>query len=388
MTNEARTAEAPEILNPEPPPKPEVKAFHRRKLLGWSGKVKVDRIQGWVSNRRIDLFVRDFRDKSDRDPTSDDIYELMKGEEQDFELRALARNIAHNGIRVPIILDTDGTLLDGNRRYFATRLAIDNRWAPRDDLEDIPAWVLTPDATGEDKLRILIETNFLPSYKVDWPNYIKALVMYEDYYERGQDFDQIRERYGMGKARVRSMVMAMDLANEFIAQFDDPSDPGKAEQATMAAYKRFVFFEEAHNKLRARLDGDPEFKEQFFQWMLNEKFDNMKQVTRLGEIRNDQEAWDAIREDAKDAVKRAILIVDEKKLGPGGQDGEKKVLKVIKTLQDLKEWEIASISRETMLKLRQVLNDVTVMAAAVNIQRMGTPDAVSTREFTTRSEDQ
>jgi len=372
MTSETRTAEAPEILSPEPPPKPEVKSFHRRKLLGWTGKVDVNRIQGWVSNRRIDLFVRDFKDKFDRDPSSDDIYEFMKGE-QEFELRALARNIAHNGIRVHIILDANGTLLDGNRRYFATKLAIDNRWVSEEDIGDIPAWVLTPDASEDDKLKILIETNFLPSYKVDWPNYIKALVMYEDYYERGLKFDQIAENYGMQKARVRDMVMAMDLIHEFIAQCDDPSDPDKAERATMAAYKHFVLFEEAHNKLRSQLDLDPDFKDQFFEWMLDDKFRGITEVRRLGEIRNDQEAWDAIRQDSPEAVKMAIHIVDEKKL-PDTQDGERKVLKVIRTLRELKEWEIASIGPETMRQLRRVLMDVTAMAQAVNLRQQSSSD--------------
>jgi hypothetical protein len=362
------TTAAPAILNPDPTPEPELKSFHKKKMLVWSGKVNVGRVSGWVWNRRIDLFVREFQEQFGREPSSDEIYEKMVSEDGEYQLRSLAKSIAHNGVRLPIILAADGRLLDGNRRYFATRYAIEKHLAEVDELEDIPAWVLTDEASEEDERKVLIETNFLPSYKLDWANYIKALVMFEDYYDRGVTYDKLAEVYGMTKSRIRSMVQAMDLINEFVAHFHDDDNPSKAEEAQNIAYKHFVFFEEAYNKLRGRLDSDVDLKEHFFDWMLHEKFSTITEVRRLGEVRDDQEAWDAIRQDSPDAVKRALHVVDDKRL-PDMADGERKIKKVIRMLQELKEGEIASMTPDTLDELRDVLEDVHAMAKAVQTIR-------------------
>ena len=156
------------------------------------------------------------------------------------------------------------------------------------------------------------------------------------------------------------MIKVMDLIQEFL-NFLNHTD-----EAITTAYQYYHFFEEAHNKFRAKLDSDPEFKEQFFTWMVQGKFRDMKQVTKLGQIRDNEDAWDRIRKDDADAVKAAIHIVDgEKLLGIGGADGEKKIQRLVKQLRDIKEHEIASISPETLGELQSTLGQLVAMAQAV-----------------------
>jgi hypothetical protein len=227
-------------------------------------------------------------------------------------------------------------------------------------LGNIPAWVLGEDASEQDKQRVLVECNFVDDWRVKWPPYIKAATVYEDRIEHGTDFSALSERYDLKKGQLSTIVKVMDMIEEFLNFFDH------SDEAIVVAYGYYHFFEEAHNKFRAKLDSDPDFKEQFFTWMLQGKFTKMKQVTQLGEVRDNEDAWDRIRKDDADAVKAAIYIVDGEKLsGGGGADGEKKILGLVKQLRRLKEHEIASISPETLGELQNTLGQIVAMAQAV-----------------------
>jgi len=345
------------ILNEKPEPKLELKVFHKTKMAGWSGYVNIDKIHGWAENRRIELFRRKCEEQFGRLPTDEEIYKFMLSE-QDFHIRELATSILYNGIRVPIILESEGSLLDGNRRYVATRYAIEHNPDAKDDLVDIPTWVLTADATDDHRQKILVECNFLDDWKIDWPNYIKAMTVYEDYTDKGLNKDQLAERYALKKSEVRTMIMVMDLIQEFL-NFHKHSD-----EAFGVAYKHYPFFEEAHNKYRSKLDSDPDFKEQFYVWMIENKFRNLLQVRRLGEIRDNEEAWATLCTNDPSAVATAVHIVQGEKL-PDLVGGEKKVKRAIKMLRELKEHEIAAMSKKTLQELQGTLTEVVRMAQSV-----------------------
>jgi len=349
----------PPILKAKPEPKLEPKVFHKKTMIGWSGYVKLGAIHGWADNRRIALFKHKCEAQFGRPPTDDEIYDFMLSD-PDFHIRELSKSIQYNGVKVPIVLDSDGTLMDGNRRYVATRYAMKGNPGAKKELENLPAWVLGEDADALDKQKILVECNFVDDWKVKWPPYIRALTVYEDHVDQGVELDVLADHYDRKKTELRTMIKVMDLIQEFL-NFLNHTD-----EAITTAYQYYHFFEEAHNKFRAKLDSDPEFKEQFFTWMVQGKFRDMKQVTKLGQIRDNEDAWDRIRKDDADAVKAAIHIVDgEKLLGIGGADGEKKIQRLVKQLRDIKEHEIASISPETLGELQSTLGQLVAMAQAV-----------------------
>lgn len=348
----------PKILNEKPEPTLEIRSFHKTKMAGWSGFVNIEKIHGWAENRRIEIFRRKCEAQFGRLPTDDEIYNFMLSE-PDLYIKELARSILNNGIRVPIILDANGTLLDGNRRYVAARYAIEHNPGARDELANIPAWVLTDDATSEHKHKLLVECNFISDWKQQWPPYIRAMTVYEEYKDGGMEMDQLQERYApLTRGELRTMINVMDLIQEFM-NYHKHSDEG-----FRVVYEHYTWFEEAHNKSRAKLDSDPDFKEQFFDWMMEGKFRNMKQITRLGEIRDNEEAWAIIRSDSPDAVEAAIHIVQGEKL-PSLAGGEKKIKKIIKWLKDMKEREIAAIHPDTLQELKGTLTQVITMAESV-----------------------
>jgi hypothetical protein len=352
----------PDILNEKPEPKPEVKIFHHTPLAGWTGKVDIDKVHGWAENRRIELFRRTCQEQYGRLPNDGEIYDFMLSDPE-LHIRELATSILYNGVRIPLILDADGTLLDGNRRYVATRYAIQHTPDYKDQLSMMPTWVLNADASAEDKRKIIVECNFIDDGKVDWPPYIRAVTVYEDYTENGLSLDQLTDRYADKKGKLRTIIKVMDLIEEFL-NFKNHS-----EEAFRVAYTYYHWFEEAYNKIRTKLDADPDFKEQFFEWMMQGKFQNMKQIDHLSAIRDNEDAWTLIHSDNPDAVKAAIHIVEGEKL-PSLMGGEKKVKRIISALRDLKESEITSMSPDTLAELKETLTELVKMAEAV----IGAPD--------------
>ena len=349
----------PTILNKKPAPTPQMRIFHKTPILGWTGYVDIGKIQGWAANRRIDLFRRRCEEQYGRVPTDDEIYNFMISDQQNFHIKELARSILYNGVRVPIILASDGTLLDGNRRYVSTKYAIAHNPAVKDDLSSIPAWVMSPDVSEDQRQKILVECNFLSDWKIDWPNYIKSSTVYEAHVDEGLDYDELAERFGLKKTEIRKMIRVMELIHEYI-NFND-----NADAAFNTAYEHYPYFEEAHNKHRAKLNSDVDFKDQFFTWMNEDKFRSIQQVRRLGEIRDDEEAWATIRSDHPDAVEMAIHIVQGKKL-PDNVEGEKKIEKIIKQLEGLTEDELSSIGSITLNDLKLNLELVIAMANAAH----------------------
>jgi hypothetical protein len=101
-----------------------------------------------------------------------------------FDIVELARSIAINGVRKPPILDIDGTLLDGNRRvaacyYILSSNEFDSQQKRR--VDHILVWQLTEHATSDDRSAVVVSLNFESDCKLDWPDYIKARKVYEEW---------------------------------------------------------------------------------------------------------------------------------------------------------------------------------------------------------------
>ena len=99
-------------------------------------------------------------------------------DDKEVKLKELRDDIQKNGLREPIILSWDGRLIDGNRRFFAAKFALESIGAETLEharLSLIPAFVQKKEATPEEERHIVVEENFTPSLKRDWPEYVKAM---------------------------------------------------------------------------------------------------------------------------------------------------------------------------------------------------------------------
>lgn len=311
----------PSILLDNPEPYPKQRLYNGRKILVWEGKVNSSSIQGWVDNPRIELEKRKYLSRvGDRELTQEEIFELMKND-PDVKLKELRDDIIKNGLREPLTLSYEGKLLDGNRRFFAVKYALENMPIinpNRADLEAINAHVLAKETTEEDEQNVLVEENFSASLKIEWPDYVKARKVVEAY-ESGLDIDEIKKKFSWDKTKIRSTIKINDLIADFLIfattekNMDDESGGGlglSEQEAETIAAKNYQYFNEAQKSFFEQLRTDIEFKFQFFKWIHQSKFSSFPEVRVAYQAWQHPEARAALLQPDPTAAKAAKAILD------------------------------------------------------------------------------
>ena len=87
----------PKILDAKPEPTHTIHSFHGRQLMVWEGFADPTKIEGWVSNPRLELELKRFKNKfAGREPGQEEILEIMLGDKS-FGLKTLAEHIHKTG---------------------------------------------------------------------------------------------------------------------------------------------------------------------------------------------------------------------------------------------------------------------------------------------------
>jgi ParB-like chromosome segregation protein Spo0J len=313
--------EQPAFMLQQPEPHIKQRLYNGRKLVVWEGKVKIGSIQGWVENPRIEIAKKKLVQKVGSRPlTQDEIYDLMKTD-HDVKLRELRDDIIKNGLREPLTLSFVGKLLDGNRRFFALKFALDAMPANdpnRQDLETVSVYVLSKDATAEDERNVLVEENFSASLKIEWPDYVKAMHVVAAS-EAGLKEAEIAQKFSWAKSKIKETLRIHEIISEFLvfAMADvDPSDEnggglGMSEQdAETVAAKNYQFFNEAQKSFFDPLKSDFDFKIQFFRWINTGKFSSFPEVRMAYKAWNNPEAKSVLLQPDPSAAKSAKAILD------------------------------------------------------------------------------
>jgi len=311
----------PDFFIDKPTPIIKQRLYNGRKLMVWDGKVKISAIQGWVENPRIELAKKKLISKiGDRQLSQDEIFDLMKNDAE-VKLKELRDDIIKNGLREPLTLSHDGKLLDGNRRFFALRYALEGMPANdpnRQDLEAVEAFVLTEDATEEDEQNVLVEENFSASLKIEWPDYVKALKVVEAD-DEGMSIEEISRKFSWTKSKIKQTLRIQEIINEFLMYATTPNDPndegnsglGLTEQdAETIAAKNYQYFNEAQKSFFKPLKTDFDFKIQFFEWIYQNKFTSFPEVRVAYKAWQHPEAKAAILQSDPTAAKSAKAILD------------------------------------------------------------------------------
>lgn len=314
---------APVFLLKKPlAPQIKQRQYNGRKLLVWEGRTKLASINGWVDNPRIELATKGLREKIGSRPlTQDEVYELMKGE-PDVRLKELRDDILQNGLRVPLTLSHTGKLLDGNRRFFALKFALegmDPADPNRQDLELIDVYVLTDAASEEDEHHVLVEENFSASLKIEWPDYVKALMVVNAYEEEGLTAKQIAKKFNWKPGKVNETLRIHEIISQFevfaTSAKDEEDEHGgglglSEREAQFIAARHYQYFNEAQKSFLEPLRTDIEFKLQFFRWIAEQKFSNFGEVRVAYKAWQDPEAKAALMQDEPSAAKAAKAILD------------------------------------------------------------------------------
>lgn len=367
-------------------PRYEVRYFHHRKVEGWSGYVKTRDIIGWVENVRIALFVEKWkRDNSDQNPTNEEILDWMLTDQyKEFDLASLGDSIVKNGVRQAVVLMHDGTLLDGNRRYFASLHKLRESEKKADTLtmkmvNYLPAFVLSPACTHEDLDAVLVEENFVESCRKEWPSFIRAGQVFDKYKElsvsrisKSAAISQLAERFGMEKGKIDRWIKMMNLIDEFHdyhTEMDEEEgrEPKDEYEVKWRSQKYFEYFDELTKSSVARtLDSDPELKDKVMDRLYDEEFQSFKQIRSLPAIAADIRARDKFMlGEGKSAVTDAIDWVTVTGVTKKALNVNDRVLSFLRFLSNLTAQDMDKMELDTIEALQEISEKVADMASVV-----------------------
>jgi ParB-like chromosome segregation protein Spo0J len=330
--------------------KPEERLFHNVRLKVYPKRVRFEEIRFWEENYRTTLHL-ELLEVEKRKPIS----QLTLAEITDFlverpELRLaeLASSIEKNGVKVPLIVLTNGILLDGNRRYFACSYichkSVKKRLSCPEVLYAIPVFVIKDTDVDETiKRKILAEANFVEEYKVPWSLDVKAKVIGDFYRSCIEDgsrpeeaYEEIQDVYGVKKVEVEAYLETMELTSEFIAT----AQASKKNRFRELVQARFVYFWEFRNKalkgprpLNEELEL-PKVKQLFFEMIELERLKNLKQVEPMIQSVRDKDTWEMLYKSRGAKIDMVEAIIKERKVIRSGEDKVRNFLTWLQTKAD------------------------------------------------------
>ena len=310
----------------DPAPVRPTSVFHERPVAVIEGFVRTRDIQLWHQNERLDIHLNQFQQKYGRSPDAVELMAIMKGtmtlpgiEETDqFAIRALAKSIAVNGVRKPPIVDVDGTLLDGNRRVTACYhiLEDDNGEFTADEKQRadwLKVWQLTDHATEQDREAVIVSLNFEPDFKQDWPEYVKAQKVYDQW----ETLLSLEPRANPGTARVREIrheiarkfALSTNEVSRYISmvglarEFEDYQVVERSKDPFAAKHRasdKFQYFDELNKGKGAggvywSLNQEGSFKHLVFDLLYDGKFKSWQKIRDLKYIYQNEDAVSVLR---------------------------------------------------------------------------------------------
>ena len=271
----------------------------------------VSLLKGWVDNPRIDMILKRWRNarhmSATVDPDDDEMLNLMlEFDDGSFAIAQLGEDVKQNGVREPIIVTWDGTLIDGNRRKFAVMWALSSMGGATKEqvrlLERVPMFVLPETAPNAHSQAIIIQENYAESLKKEWPQVVTNGRIYRRYHELSNQFPHeqelaIRRRVQKEFPRfsvteIRNRINTWLLIEEFKADYSDDENEDDLEAMIN---KQFQYFRQANDTYRTKnVFSEPEFKELLFRGIQQELFPSFAAVRRLQEIYRNPEATEIL----------------------------------------------------------------------------------------------
>lgn len=311
------------------------KLFHNEKINTYEKNVKFSDIKYWEGNLRtilaFEILEAEKGKKLSDIPRKEITAFLVKRDE--LKLIELANSIKTNGVRVPLIILDDGTLLDGNRRFFACSYLNDDPNKTRETekiLSEIPVQIIKKeDIQEKQKNKILAEANYVDDLKVSWSHDVKAKVI-SDYYKllisnnlsEQEAYTEIKDVYSLDKSEVKAYIETIQLTEEYINQTKDKSRKFELREHVL---KKFVYFWEFRNKAqhgRSMLDKEEllEVKPMLFQMVENSFIKNTKQVESIARAYRDKDLWNLLTESKGAKIDHVHAVIIEEKAIKSAED--------------------------------------------------------------------
>ena len=290
----------------------ETRYYNGRPIPLYRTEGDVSEIKGWVENPRIEMILKRWRNARhisvDKFPDDEEMLELMLTyDDGSFSIQDLGKDVKGNGVREPIVVTWDGTLIDGNRRKLAVMWALSDKGGSTNEqhqlLGRIPMLVLSEEASDAQKQSIVIQENYAESLKKEWSPVVTNGRIYQRYQELSARLPNEREVAIRQRVReefprfsttdIRNRVDTWNLIEEFRADYSDEDE----DDLEARINKSFNYFLQAHDTYRNKsVFSEPDFKELLFRGIQQELFPSFASVRRLDEIYRDPRATEIFLE--------------------------------------------------------------------------------------------
>jgi len=349
--------------------------FHGRDVPMTGGFIKTADINLWKDNERLDIHLAQFREQNGREPSPPEVLDIMLSrvvlpgvtEADQFEVVALARSIAVNGVRKPPILAYDGTLLDGNRRLAACHYILSSSSDEFDTeakrrAEYIYVWQLTEHATDDERDAVVVSLNFESDCKLDWPEYIKARKVHEEWQgmlaleprlptvrRQAEMKRNLSKKFALGPDTgvVNRYLKMVEWATEFESYHINEKRRDTFE-VQHRANRYFQYFDElakgaSPGGVAHALQQDEAFKHLVFDLLFEGKFRNWRQIRELKFINDNEEARESLVrarnehdvEVAEDHLENAMTIARTRRAENREVGANTRIESFVKWLEDL-----------------------------------------------------
>lgn len=403
-TDISRRAPFQEHNGISPQPVKPVPVFHTREVPVNQGYVRTRDMDLWDSNERIEIHLQQFQRKHGRKPAPEELLEIMFSrlklegvtENDQFQIPALARSIATNGLRKPPILSRDGRLLDGNRRLAACYFILMHDGFTTEQkkrVEYILVWQLTEHSTPDDEDAVIVSLNFEDDHKQAWPEYVKARKVFDEYesalhLEGGRvPADRQREikrevsmKFALGTdlTTVNRYIKMVQMAKEFEDHHIVDRQRDRFEVQHKAAEK-FQYFDELSKGsgpggVSWCLGQSEPFKHLVFELLYTDKFKKWSQIRDLRLIYENEEAQSLLRkaastpamsrddlEQIQDDVEDALAIGRIRRSDQRTVGADTRIDTFVSFLESMSVRSIASIKPENLARLQRALRIVNAM---------------------------
>lgn len=371
--------------------------FHGKHINMVEGYVDITTVDLWGANDRADLNVQEFFELNGRYPDQIELFSLMTGQlrlpsltkKDPFKIADLAASIARKGVERPIILTADGMLGDGNRRATAAKHVVDGSSFTLEEKERarfVRAWVAPSGLTADEFDAIVVALNFESDLKEDWPEYVKARRVVDDYrlrrsavtgrYSQKQDSDikkVVADRFAIKTAEVTRYLKMVQWADDFRDyHLESNREAAEVRYRTDEIFQWFYEIDAGNPrkgevKLTERLDQDDALKAVVYDLMFD-VLDSGLQVRQLHKVIADQPARDLLmqaHETAATSSGQALNIVREaiseaQKNGPSAKVGFEQHLRTVVTRlgsASLDQWQ--DVETDLLKDLWRVINGAT-----------------------------
>jgi len=163
----------------------------------------------------------------------------------------------------------------------------------------MPAMIFDVDLTEEDLAVLLADMHV--AGKIRWDAYEQAKHVHDLHYIYGKTYDWLGNHLRLSKSKITELLYAYGATTEFLAIHPEPDN-----------VRKFSIFLELMKKkdLRDRFNTDPQFRQRFDRWLVEDRLTDSKQVRNLPLILSSREAESALDAEGMVEATRVLMASD------------------------------------------------------------------------------